>query len=90
MENSKKMIRPIVIYPFIQPKNIASLKLLFQQLSKLSEQKEFDKPVTIINNQTKFRCTERWAGKSDFEKIFKTLLIILLLPTLARFLIHGL
>jgi hypothetical protein len=48
-------IRPVVIYPFVQPKNLGGLEHLFGYLKTLLDDKHFTKPTTIINYQTMYR-----------------------------------
>jgi hypothetical protein len=43
------------MYPFSQPRNLSSLELLFEKLEELTKQEPFQKPVTIVNNQTQYR-----------------------------------
>ena len=56
--NKPSTIRPIVIYPFAQPRNLSGLKLLYDKLSDLTNDPLFGKPVTILNNQTKYRSLD--------------------------------
>jgi hypothetical protein len=51
-------IRPIVIYPFAQPRNLIGLQLLYGKLAELSEDELFHRPVTVLNNQTKYRSSD--------------------------------
>jgi hypothetical protein len=65
----ERKIRPIVIYPFIQPINLRSLKALYSWLEKkLEPEKDFHKPVTFVNNQTKYRSKTNIKTLDDEEK----------------------
>jgi hypothetical protein len=55
-------IRPIVIYPFAQPRNLSGLNLLYEKLADLTKDELFHRPVTVLNNQTKYRSSDP-AGK---------------------------
>jgi len=50
-------VRPIVMYPFVQPQKLDSLELLFATLKTWSDDPEFREPVVVVNNQTKYRST---------------------------------
>ena len=51
-------VRPIVIYPFVQPKSLDSLVALYESLRKLREtDSRFLKPHTVVNLQTEHRTT---------------------------------
>ena len=63
----QKKIWPIVIYPFSQPKELDSLKLLFGSLSELKDDERFQKPITIVNNQTKYRNLPPWRDAPEAE-----------------------
>ena len=52
---SEARIRPIVIYPFVQPKDLSESGILFEKLKDLMDQGHSQRPVTVINNQTKYR-----------------------------------
>lgn len=56
MANQPK-IRPVVIYPFLQPKELESLRVLFDMLSGLQSDNKFSAPITIVNNQTFYRSS---------------------------------
>jgi hypothetical protein len=64
-------IRPIVIYPFVQPRNVGSLQLLFESLAGLSGDERFEKPVTIVNNQTRYRSTKPWVDSDALDSAFR-------------------
>ena len=51
-------IWPIVVYPFAQPRNLSSLGLLYAKLADLNKEDLFHKPVTVLNNQTKYRSSD--------------------------------
>lgn len=74
METPPSAIRPVVIYPFVQPKNIDSLKLLYAELTRLTTDTEshFSKPMTVINNQTKYRSTTPWADNTALDDAYNT------------------
>lgn len=57
MANDYK-IRPIIIHPFSQPRELGGLEVLYDMVGKLSSDSKFAKPVTIVNNQTKYRCLD--------------------------------
>ena len=58
MENQpRNKIRPVVIYPFLQPREIESLEVLFDMLSRLQSDDRFSVPITIVNNQTFYRSS---------------------------------
>jgi len=71
MSHRHPKIRPIVIYPFVQPRNIASLELLYSSLAKLAGDDRFQKPVTVINNQTRFRSIKPWVDNDLLDIAFK-------------------
>ena len=56
--HSHSRIRPIVMYPFVQPLKLDSLQRLFETLATWSKESIFCKPVVVINNQTKYRSTK--------------------------------
>ena len=62
MSKGAKSIRPVVIYPFVQPKDLSGLRALYAHLQTLKSDKRFKKPITIVNNQTKFRNSKGQAG----------------------------
>ncbi len=57
MTNKSDTIRPVVIYPFAQPRDLSSLRLLYGKLADLVKDPLYSKPVTIVNNQTMYRST---------------------------------
>src|SRR5258708_5120299 len=57
LPSAQARIRPIVMYPFVQPLKLESLELLFRTLDTWSSDPEFHKPVVVINNQTRYRST---------------------------------
>jgi hypothetical protein len=56
MNQKATSIRPVVIYPFSQPRDLKSLEALYAFLKDLTPAEGFSKPQTIINNQTKYRA----------------------------------
>jgi hypothetical protein len=58
-------IWPLVVYPFVQPKELGSLKLLFETLAELKSDTRFCKPVTIVNNQTYYRNNQPWTESTS-------------------------
>jgi len=59
-ENLVQRIWPLVMYPFVQPKELESLRLLFETLAELKNDPRFCKPVTIVNYQTHYRNNQPW------------------------------
>jgi len=43
------VIRPVVIYPFVQPRNLDALSALYKFLATLTPDERFGRPQTIIN-----------------------------------------
>jgi hypothetical protein len=70
MEAPHPVIRPVVIYPFVQPKNIESLRLLFEELARLGNDSLFHKPTTVVNNQTKYRSTRPWVESTALDDAY--------------------
>jgi len=70
-ENLVPRIRPVVIYPFIQPRNIESLRILYSELEKLSANPRYLKPTTVVNNQTRIRSTREDANP-ELKDAFST------------------
>ena len=52
---SSHKIHPVVIYPFSQPKSLAALAQLYEKLATLQTDPRFERPVTVVNNQTYYR-----------------------------------
>ncbi|OFY63051.1 MAG: hypothetical protein A3H98_04235 [Bacteroidetes bacterium RIFCSPLOWO2_02_FULL_36_8] len=67
-KESKRKIHPIVIYPFVQPKNVESINHLYEKLKKLLEDNNFSKPITVINNQTLHRSKIDIQKEKAYEK----------------------
>lgn len=61
-ENLVPRIRPVIIYPFSQPRNLEGLRVLYGELAALKKDVRYLKPTTIINNQTRIRCTREDAN----------------------------
>ena len=61
-ENLPPRIRPVIIYPFVQPRDLEGLRVLYSELEKLKGDPRYLKPITIINNQTRIRCTREDAN----------------------------
>lgn len=55
-------IRPVVIYPFVQPRNLHGLVHIYDCLKKLHEDKRFAKPITVVNYQTVYRSSSPHAS----------------------------
>jgi hypothetical protein len=64
-------VRPIVIYPFVQPTELTSLRLLYDKLRELTKDDRFAKPVTIVNSQTMYRSTDPSARDKRVAKAFR-------------------
>lgn len=72
-------IRPVVIYPFSQPKDLTALKALYDFLATLRDDDRFCRPHTIVNNQTKHRNSGQRA-KSKSSSVFDNALEQLVKP----------
>ena len=59
-----KKIHPIIIYPFRQPQDLRGITELFDKINDLvvKEPDKYLPPVTIVNNQTKYRNSLAFAG----------------------------
>src|ERR1700730_19327872 len=51
-------IRPIVIYPFVQPLKLEGMEQLFGIFKNWSSEPEFCRPLVVVNNQTRYRSTK--------------------------------
>lgn len=72
MKQARVSIRPVVIYPFSQPKNLKSLEALYSFLDTLKEDDRFLRPQTIINNQTRYRTMGDRAKSPDVTTAYET------------------
>lgn len=57
-QHAHSRIRPIVMYPFVQPVKLESLQCLFERLATWNKESIFCKPLVVINNQTRFRSNK--------------------------------
>ena len=64
-------IRPIIIYPFVQPFKLDGLARLFETLKTWNSEPEFCKPLVIINNQTRYRSTKPAVEDPRVEAAYK-------------------
>lgn len=55
MAHEPTPIRPVVIYPFSQPRDLKGLAALYDFLDALPAEKGFQRPQTFINMQTRLR-----------------------------------
>jgi len=69
--NKASTIRPIVIYPFAQPNDLTSMTRLYEMLKILSKEEIYSKPITIVNNQTKYRISLNSANQGQLGKIYQ-------------------
>lgn len=79
-QNKKKQsrIRPVIIYPFSQPRSIDGLRVLYEEIKNLQSDDRYIKPVTIINNQTKCRCLRNDTDpdiKNAYETAMSTIVV---------------
>lgn len=72
MTQARTSIRPVVMYPFSQPKNLKSLEALYASLDSLKTDERFLRPQTIINNQTRYRSMGDRAKSVDITTAFDT------------------
>jgi hypothetical protein len=59
MASGKGRIHPVVIYPFIQPKDYSNLEELYKMIAGLGgESDKFARPITVMDRKTFYRMEE--------------------------------
>ena len=73
-DGKPRMIHPIIIYPFVYPKDVNHIEALYERLvKKLAEDKEkYHHPITILNCQTFDRNRDDKEFNQILNEIVKT------------------
>jgi hypothetical protein len=74
-------IHPVVIYPFSQPKSLDGLSKLYDSLKALDSDPRFERPVTIVNNQTHYRSDPIRAADPAVAKAYEDAIGTIVSPT---------
>jgi len=76
-------IRPVVIYPFSQPKSLDALSHLYTKLREFHDDERFARPTTIVNNQTAYRSSPPHAPDARTTEIYRKALDEIVKPVSA-------
>ena len=72
-----KKIRPIIVFPFVYPRDTSHLRRLYawiRDLMRTDAGLRFDKPITVVNRQTFYRAQIRQIVAKDMEEVLNQLI----------------